>query len=180
VTALQQIASRNVHPLESIVVSVTKFHAGTAHNIIPMDATLGGTVRTLLPEIQNLAERRMTEIATHIAQAHGCEAEVRYKRGYPVTRNDPAAVDIFNATASAAIGAERVLPMANPVMGGEDFAYYGQQVPACFFALGLVPPNTESVPGGPPMVPQLHQPTFDFNDEALPLGIELFCALALR
>jgi amidohydrolase len=173
VTGLQQIVSRNVGPLEPIVVSVTRFLAGTTHNIIPGEAVLGGTIRTLTAETRELAELRVHEIAVNIAHAHGCEAAVHYHRGYPITSNDLAAVEIFNATARNAIGPERVLPMQNPVMGGEDFAYYCQQVPSCFFALGLVPPGQSAIP-------QLHQPTFDFNDDAIAVGVELFCRLALR
>ena len=85
--SLQSIASRNVGPLESVVVSVTQAHAGTTHNIIPAEARLGGTVRTLKSEIQDLAERRLAQIATAVAEAHGCRAEVCYQRGYPMVVN---------------------------------------------------------------------------------------------
>lgn len=173
VQSLQQIASRNVNPLDSIVVSVTQFHAGTTHNIIPGAAQLAGTVRTLLPETQQLARTRLHDIATNIAQAHGCDARVQYIHGYPVTRNDPDAVEIFMHTAGETLGREHVQLMANPVMGGEDFAYYCHAVPSCFFALGLIP-------HGQTTMPSLHQPTFDFNDDALPIGIEVFCRLAMR
>jgi amidohydrolase len=173
VSAAQQIASRNVGPLDSVVVSITQFHAGTTHNIIPQEVKLSGTVRTLLPETQKLAQQRLHEIATHIAEAHGCEATLDYHIGYPVTRNDPGAVETFFATARAAIGDESVQLMPDPVMGGEDFSFYCHAVPSCFFALGLIPHGEMSMP-------DLHQPTFDFNDDAIPLGIELFCRLAMR
>lgn len=173
ISGLQQIASRNVNPLDAVVVSITQFHAGTTHNIVPMEASLSGTVRTLQPETQDLAECRLHEIATHIAEAHGCEARVAYHRGYPVTRNDPGAAACFEQIARDALGPENVPPLELPVMGGEDFSYYGQVIPACFFALGLIPP-------GQTHMPELHQPTFDFNDDALAVGIELFCRLALR
>lgn len=173
VSAAQQICSRNVGPLDSVVVSITQFHAGTTHNIIPQEVRISGTVRTLLPETQQLAHQRLHEIATHTAQAHGCEATLDYHFGYPVTRNDPAAVETFFDIARSAIGDERVQVMPDPVMGGEDFSFYCQHVPSCFFALGLIP-------HGQSAMPDLHQPTFDFNDDAIPLGIELFCRLALR
>ncbi len=172
VGALQTIASRNVGPLESVVVSVTQIKAGTTHNIIPDEAYLGGTVRTLKAEVQDLAERRLGEIARGVAQAHGCTARVDYRRGYPATVNDAGAVGVFRAVAAEALGAERVVEMPTPVMGGEDFAFYGQVVPACFFVLGLQPA------GG--TMPDLHQPTYDFNDDAIATGVELFCRLALR
>ncbi len=173
VQSVQQIASRNVGPLDSIVVSVTQFHAGTTHNIIPGTAFIAGTVRTLHAETKELAKTRLHDIATNIAQAHGCDADVQYSDGYPVTRNDPEAVEIFNTVAREGLGADQVQPMEQPVMGGEDFSYYCQAVPSCFFALGLIPT-------GQTTMPSLHQPNFDFNDDALPIGIELFCRLAIR
>ncbi|MCA9290331.1 MAG: amidohydrolase [Phycisphaerales bacterium] len=173
ISALQQIASRNVNPLDSVVVSITQFHSGTAHNIIPTAATLAGTVRTLQPETQKLAHQRLHEIAEHVATAHGCRAEVDYQFEYPVTVNAPEAVAVFESIARDTLGGERVQPLTLPVMGGEDFSFYGQVVPACFFALGLRPP-------GVPHMPHLHQPTFNFNDDAIATGVEMFCRLATR
>jgi amidohydrolase len=172
VTSLQTICSRNVGALESIVVSVTQVHGGTTYNIIPAQVELGGTVRTLSPEIRDLAQKRLAEVAEAVAAAHGCRADVDYRRGYPVTVNDAGAVALFNDVATEALGADRVVEMPDPVMGGEDFAFYGQVVPACFFVLGLIPQ------GG--SIADLHQPTFDFNDDAIATGVELFCRLALR
>jgi metal-dependent amidase/aminoacylase/carboxypeptidase family protein len=105
--------------------------------------------------------------------AYGCEAIVEYSKGYPVTCNAQSAVDVFNQTAMAALGEDRVEYLEQPVMGGEDFSFYCNEVPSCFFALGLVKPE-----GGP--MPTLHHPSFDFNDDAMPTGIEMFCRLALR
>ncbi len=173
VSALQQIASRNIDPLDSIVVSITQFHGGTTHNIIPETVELMGTVRTLLPETQELAIRRINEIATHIAAAHGCEAEVYYQIGYPVTNNHADAVKIFNDTARNALGESRVDHMELPVMGGEDFSFYCNEVPSCFFALGMIPEGEDT------MV-QVHHPKFNFNDDAIATGVEMFCRLALR
>jgi amidohydrolase len=171
--ALQQIVSRNIDPLDSIVVSVTQIHAGTTHNIIPGAVKLGGTVRTLLPETQRIAVRRLTEIADGIAAAHGCKAEVDYQYGYPVTLNDPVAADIFFETARNALDEARVVELADPVMGAEDFSFYCHEVPSCFFVLGLRPRDREAFP-------ELHQPTFNFNDDAIATGMEMFCRLALR
>jgi amidohydrolase len=172
VTSLQTICSRNVGALESVVVSVTQVHGGTTYNIIPAQVELGGTVRTLSPEIRDLAQKRLAEVAEAVAAAHGCRADVDYRRGYPVTVNDVGAVALFNDVAAEALGDHRVVEMPEPVMGGEDFAFYGQVVPACFFVLGLIPE------GG--SIAELHQPTFDFNDDAIATGVELFCRLALR
>ena len=173
VTALQTISSRNIRALDPIVVSVTQFHSGTTYNVIPGQAQLTGTVRTLNPAVQDQAEKRLSEIATAIAGAHGCTAEVRYSRGYPLTINDAAAVETFRTVAREAFGPAHVLEIDEPVMGGEDFAFYAQKVPACFFVLGLVPDGVLDFP-------DLHQPTFNFNDDAMAHGIEMFCRLALR
>ncbi|MHC4948590.1 MAG: M20 metallopeptidase family protein [Planctomycetota bacterium] len=173
VQAVQQIAARNVGPLDSIVVSVTQFHGGTTHNIIPGEVHLTGTVRTLLPETQDLARERLRLVVRNVAAAHGCDAELEYHVGYPVTLNHPDAVEAFRAEAGAALGPDRVAALDHPVMGGEDFAFYGQVVPACFFALGLIPPGRDRMP-------DLHQPDFDFNDDAIPTGIEVFVRLATR
>ncbi len=173
VSALQTICSRNVGPLDSVVVSITQFHAGTTHNIIASEAFLAGTVRTLEPQVQDLAERRLGEIATGVAAAHGCRAEVQYRRGYPPTINHPEAVEVFRGVATQALGPERVVDVDLPVMGGEDFAFYGQVVPACFFVLGTMPPGATEYA-------ELHQPTYNFNDDAISTGIEMHCRLALR
>lgn len=171
--AVQTIASRNVGPLESVVVSLTMLRAGSAFNVIPPDATISGTVRSLTPQVLALAQKRLKEIAEGVAQGYGCTATLDYRLGYPVTLNAPEAVETFNRTATEALGGERVVELANPVMGGEDFAHYCHKVPSCFFVLGLVPRGQTSMPS-------LHHPAFDFNDEAIATGIELFCRLALN
>jgi len=172
VAALQTIPSRNAHALDPSVLSVTTIHAGTAFNVIPSHASIQGTVRTLSSESRQLHERRIGEIASAVALGYGCRATSTYRHGYPITSNDPKAVARFEAMASDTIGAERLRRVPHPVMVGEDFAYYGMKVPSCFFALGLKPRSMESMP-------DLHQPDFDFTDDAIGVGVELFCALAL-
>jgi amidohydrolase len=173
IQAAQQVASRNVDPLDPIVVSITQIHAGTTHNIIPDRVEMHGTVRILRDETQEFAIRRLKEIGEGIGRAHGCKIEVAYTKGYPATVNSPEAVEIFNTVARAALGDERVVEVPDPFMGGEDFAFYCREVPSCFFILGLRPTEVESMP-------DLHQPTFNFNDEAIATGVEMFCRLALR
>jgi len=173
VSALQTIVSRNTDPLDACVVSVTQFHSGTTHNIIPGEARIEGTVRTLSEEVQDHAKDRIEEIAKHIAAAHNCRSEAEYIYGYPVTLNDPHAVETFEREARALLGDESVVAITRPVMGAEDFSYYCDQVPSCFFFLGLKPAGAKSVP-------KLHEPTFNFNDDAIATGVELFCSLALR
>jgi metal-dependent amidase/aminoacylase/carboxypeptidase family protein len=106
------------------------------------------------------------------AAAHGCAAKINWMPGYPVTQNDPQETERFLGLATKVLGAENVQRIVHPTMGGEDFAYYGQHVPACFFFLGIRPLKAEHTPA-------LHQPDFDFNDEAIATGVELFCRLAL-
>jgi len=173
VTALQSIASRNTDPLDAIVVSTTQIHAGTTHNIIPDDVVMSGTVRTLRTETQQMAIERIKAIADGVARAHGCRAEVDYQIAYPVTLNDAGAVDTFRETATETLGEPRVVDVPQPFMGAEDFSFYCHKVPSCVFILGLLAPGQEAMP-------DLHQPTFDFNDDALATGIEMFVNLALR
>ncbi|MBT8484013.1 MAG: amidohydrolase [Phycisphaerales bacterium] len=173
VTAVQTLCSRETDPLDSVVVSVTQFHGGTAHNIIPDQVRLAGTVRTLVQETQERTIARLHTLAESIARAHGCTASVEYSVGYPVTLNDAGAVETFNEVAHAAFGKTRVQDVPQPFMGGEDFSFYCHKVPSCFFVLGLLPPEQDTMP-------DLHQPTFDFNDDAIATGVEAFCRLALR
>lgn len=172
VQALQSIPSRNVDPVDSIVISVTKLDAGSAYNVIPETAVLSGTVRTLTPDTHRIAQTRIQEVSDNLAKAYGCEADVDYQVGYPVTLNDPAAVSVFEKRAVDAVGSERLREVPTPVMGGEDFSFYCHKVPSCFFFLGLRPEGRETMPN-------LHQPTFDFNDDAIETGVEIFCRLAL-
>ncbi len=173
VTSLQQLTSRNTDPLDSLVVSITQFHSGTAHNIIPEEVKLVGTMRYLEESTGKMAKERFNEIVNSISSAHGCSASIDLRDGYPVTRNDEKAVETFFNIANKTIGHKRVLPFDNPVMGGEDFSYYCKEVPSCFFALGLLPEGQEEMAG-------LHQPMFDFNDDAIRTGVQMFCALALQ
>jgi amidohydrolase len=98
---------------------------------------------------------------------------VEYRIGYPVTLNDAGMVDVFNTIARGALGEQRVQDLPQPVMGAEDFAFYSQKVPSCFFVLGMIPQGRDSMP-------DLHQPDFNFNDDAIATGVEMFCRLALR
>jgi len=173
VTALQQVISRNVNPVEGGVISVTRIEGGSAYNVIPGSVHLAGTLRALEPDALATASRRLAEVVDATARACGCTARLEYHEGYPVTRNDPTAFETFETIARDTLGTDRVEPMVLPVMGGEDFSYYGQLVPACFFVLGLLPPGQEAMPG-------LHHPAFDFNDEALATGVEVLCRLALE
>jgi len=158
VQALQSIVSRAVDPLESVVVSVTTFHAGFAHNVIPGSADIGGTVRTLTDAQRDLAERRIREIASGIALAFGATIEVGYHRNYPVTRNHALQTEFAAAVAGSIVGEANVDTDTAPMMGGEDFSYMLLERPGAFIFLG----NGDSA--------GLHNPAYDFNDEAIPVG----------
>ena len=173
VTAVQQLVSRNTDPLDSLVVSLTQIHGGTTHNIIPDEVKITGTMRYLEQMVGKMAKTRFKEIVESVAKAHDCVASVDLTDGYPVTCNDPDAVEQFFSVARNTIDPSRVSQFDRPVMGGEDFSYYCKEVPSCFFALGLLPEGLDTIPG-------LHQPTFDFNDDAIGTGVKMFCALALN
>ncbi len=165
VTALQAIVSRNVDPLDSCVVSVTSFHAGTAFNIVPQSVEILGTTRTLQPETRDLAERRMREIVAGVAAACGVTATVDYDRGYPSTRNHPGQTDFAASVARDVVGTDKVLTEIPPVMGAEDFSYMLEARPGAFIFIG----NGDTA--------GLHHPGYDFNDAALPYGMSYWARL---
>ncbi len=173
ITALQSIAARNVGPLDSVVVSVGAVHAGTANNIIPEEVRFIGTVRTLRAETKALARERFFEVVRSTARALGCEAKIDWQEGYPVVVNDESATSEVLAIAGKVLGESNVVRLEHPTMGGEDFSYYGRHARACFFFLGLCPKGVKEYP-------TLHQPEFDFVDEAMPLGVEMFVRLAVE
>ena len=166
VGALQMIASRNADPLDAVVVSVTKFNAGNAHNVIPNEAKLGGTVRTLRKEMRDLAEKRLKEIAQGVAAAHGATVDIWYDRNYPVTYNHDLETEHAIDAAIEIAGAGNVVTNMNPTMGGEDFSYMLEARPGAFIAIG----NGETA--------SLHHPEYDFNDEIIPQGISYWVKLA--
>ena len=171
IIALQTIASRNVGPLDSVVVTIGKFEGGTATNVIPVEAHFIGTIRTLRAETRTLARQRVREICEHTALAMGCTAHVELNEGYPVTHNDPALTDEWFKVARSVTSDQHIVRIQDPVMGGEDFSYYGQKAPAVFFCLGIKPIGRATYP-------TVHKPDFDFNDDAIPLGVRMFCELA--
>ncbi|NNM75255.1 M20 aminoacylase family protein [Enterovirga aerilata] len=163
VVALQSVAARNVDPLESAVVSVCSFKSGDTYNVIPQHATLLGTVRTLKPEVQDLVEARISEIAGSVAAAFGATAAVDYARGYPVTFNHPEQTEFMAKVAeTVGTGVKRDVP---PQMGAEDFSYMLQERPGAYIFLG----NGDSA--------QCHHPAYDFNDNAIPYGVSLWARI---
>ena len=172
VGALQTIASRNVSPMNSVVVTVGTFHGGDNNNVIADSCRLTGTVRTFLPEVRDRAEERLTEIAKGTAAMMGASAEVRYIRDYPAVINSEKEAELAREAALAAFGEERVLPM-KPLMGGEDFSYYLGKVPGAFFFVGAG--NREKLAEYPH-----HHPRFDIDEDAMLIAGELLGRTALH
>lgn len=172
VEQLQGLVARSLDPLASGVVSVTRFHAGTAHNIIPEQAWLHGTFRALDSGVLEALREGIIRRADGVARAHGAEARIRCETGYPVLVNDARAEGAFRAILEQVGAAERLVEVA-PVMGGEDFAYFAQRVPGFFYYLPACPADREAVP-------MCHHPSYDFNDDLLADGIRLHVETALR
>jgi len=172
VTALQAITSRNVDPLDACVVTVGAIHGGSAPNVIPEAVELVGTIRALTDETRAMARQRVKDTAERVALALDCGADVDLIDGYPVTVNDAELADRVHSIAARSLGDERVVPMQRPVMGAEDFSFYGAEARACFFTLGLCPEGETH--------PLLHTPEFDFNDDAIPTGVEMLVRCAIE
>ncbi|HQR10299.1 MAG TPA: M20 aminoacylase family protein [Casimicrobiaceae bacterium] len=169
INALQTIVSRNIHPLEAGVVSVTQVHGGDTWNVIPQELVLRGTVRTFLPVVQNLIERRMGEIVAGIAATFEMTATLRYERRYPATVNSAAETQHALAAATALVGEGNVDTDPIPSMASEDFAYMLQARPGCYIWLGIQRGAD---------TPNLHNPHYDFNDDALRIGASYWVTLA--
>ncbi len=170
VTAFQTIRSRNLPPLEPSVVTVGIIRGGTRFNIIPAVVEMEGTVRTYDPDVRDAVEQRMAEILAGIAAAGGGTFELDYDRGTPATINDPALGEQMLPSLVRAVGAGNVVDL-DPTMGGEDFAYFANEVPGFFFRLGQVRPGGSS--GGH------HTPDFQADNSAVPVGIRAMTNLLL-
>lgn len=167
--ALQTLVAREVDPLRPAVLTVGMIQAGSAPNVIPETGRLEGTVRTYDREVRELLARRVGEVATGVAQALRAECACDYHYGYPSVVNDPALTELVAGVARELVGAERVVA-GEPGMGGEDFAYFLERVPGCFFRVG-----TRNEARG--LVYGHHHPRFDIDEAALPLGVGLFAAV---
>ncbi len=165
VSALQSIVSRNADPLEALVVSVTAVKAGEAYNVIPQTAEIKGTVRTLSKEMRILAEQRFRAIVAGVAQAFNVSFEIDYELGYPVTYNHATQTDFVTAVADKAFGAGSIDTTVPPTMGAEDFSYMLEERPGAYIFMG----NGDSA--------GLHHPAYEFNDEAIPVGVTYWASL---
>jgi amidohydrolase len=170
ICALQTIASRNVSPVEPVVVSICSMQTSQlgAFNVIPDFVRLVGTVRSFRPDTRDLAEKRVKEITTKIAEAFGASAEIDYRRGYPATINSAREAQFAARVGERLFGRGNVFTEHEPTMGGEDFSYMLQARPGAYVFLGQ---------GGAAGGCFLHNPNYDFNDEVIPLGAGYLAAL---
>lgn len=173
VQALQTIVSREADPSDASVLTVSQFNAGTAFNIIPDHAELSGTIRALSPARREATIASLERISRGIADAHRCEVEFTYFGTTPPTINTPELAAFVKETAMRALGARAYIEAPKPAMWGEDFAFYLERIPGCFFVLGVQPHDRDSYP-------MLHNPRYDFTDSAVPIGIRIMTELALN
>jgi amidohydrolase len=163
--ALQTIVARNLHPMKCAVVSVGALNGGKAGNAIPQTAEMVGTARSFEPEVRDLLQRRVTEIAENVAKAYGATATVNYKRMYPPTINHSRQTEFAVGVARSLVGEGNVDAKRKPLMGSEDFAFMLEERPGNIMLIG----NGNSA--------GVHDPAFDFNDAALPFGLAYFVRL---
>ena len=173
VVRLQAIASRWTDPTEPVVVSVCAIHAGDAHNVMPDRCRLSGTTRGLHQETHDRAAERMQALAESTAAEFGATAHVKIIEPYPALVNHPDASVAVTAVARELLGPDQVDDRLIPTMGAEDFAFFAREVPGALWRLGIGPTDGS---GGP----KLHQPDFDFPDDAIAIGVEMHCRLAAR
>ena len=166
--ALQSVVSRNVRPVDTAVLSVTKIHAGDAYNVIPQTAVLGGTVRAFSRDVMAMIEAAIRRIATGTAEALGATAEVDFRFLFPPTVNDPAQAEVAAAVCCELVGADNVQRNPSLIMASEDFSFMLERVPGCYLNIG----NGDGAGGC-----EVHNPAYDFNDAALPLGAAFFARL---
>jgi len=168
VLALQSIVSRTVDPQESGVVSVTQVHGGDTWNVIPNEAVIRGTARWFKPEVHALIKSGIERIAKGIASAHGASVKLRYEERYPPTVNTATETQQATKIAAEIVGADGVVTNPTPVMGSEDFAFMLQAKPGSYVWIGNGPRDGGCL---------LHNPSYDFNDEILPIGASYWARL---
>jgi len=175
VQGLQSIVTRNINPLESVVLSVTKIHCGDATNIIADDCMVEGTVRCFSEDVLKAIETRMGKISQDLCAAFECEGQLVFERSYPATINHVAQAQYMREVAVNVLGQDQVVDFT-PTMGSEDFSFFLQEKPGCYFALGNGDGDHRDILHG--MGPcTLHNPSYDFNDALIPIGASLWAKL---
>jgi len=172
ISGLQTIVSRRIDPAQPAVITVGKVEAGTKHNIIPKKAVLIGTARTIDRHSTKMMPAWIKQMVSGIARANGLKAEVKYDKGYPVLFNDPAMVDFCEKAINETFGQSAVVRLEEPMMGGEDMAYFLQKVPGAFLRLGSRKDRTTSYPW--------HHPRFEIDETVLPMGSGLLSEIATK
>ena len=175
VTALQSFVARRVPVADPAVLSITKINAGTAHNIVPAEVAMMGTLRTLSERTRQTMRDAFARIAEHVAIAHGATARTRIEEGYPVTVADPRAIALVKGVATRLGGEDAWRTMPAPMMGAEDFAYVLQDVPGAMAFLGVAAPDSDA-PSNPP----LHNTRMTIDESVMARGVALHCAVAER
>lgn len=176
VMAFQTIITRNRRPIDPGVISVTMIHAGEATNVVPDSCQMRGTVRTFSIETLDLIQQRMQQVAEHTCAAFGATCEFEFTRNYPPTVNHPAETAFVQRVLGEVVGPENIQEF-EPTMGAEDFSYFLQAKPGCYFMIG----NGDGAhrEGGHGLGPcMLHNPSYDFNDELIPLGATAWVRIA--
>lgn len=168
ILALQTIASRNVHPLQPVVVTVGMVHGGQRFNIIPESVDIEGTVRTYDPEVRDLVERRMAEVLDGVTASGGGAYELRYDRGMPATINDGELTEESLPSVVRAVGAENAEEL-DPTMGGEDFSFFANEVPGFYYRLGVHREGTKTGPH--------HSPFFRADDASVAIGMRVMATV---
>jgi hippurate hydrolase len=176
VQAFQTIISRNKRPIDAGVISVTMIHTGEATNVVPDACVMEGTVRTFTLEVLDMIERRMKEVAEHTSAAFGATCEFEFVRNYPPTINHPAETEFARKVMGEVVGPENVQEF-EPTMGAEDFSYFLLDKPGAYFLIGNGDGSHRE--GGHGLGPcMLHNPSYDFNDDLIPLGATLWVRMA--
>jgi len=176
VQGFQTIITRNKRPIDAGVISVTMIHAGEATNVVPDSVEIQGTVRTFTLEVLDLIQKRMQEVAENICAAFDANCEFEFTRNYPPTINHPAETEFVRGVMADVVGPENVQEF-EPTMGAEDFSYFLLEKPGCYFLIGNGDGSHRI--GGHGMGPcMLHNPSYDFNDDLIPLGATLWVRLA--
>jgi amidohydrolase len=170
---LQQFITRELDPTEPAVITVGKFNAGTATNVIPDMATIEGTARTLNPQTRVMIRHAIQRRCQGIAIANNCQLSFGWQEGYPPTVNDPKMAEYVATVAKKALGPDRYFNVPRPCMGGEDFAYYLEQVPGCFFLVGVEQQGATNCP-------PLHSDRYDFADASIAVGVRIFVELVIN
>ena len=175
VLALQTMITRRIDVFDPAVVTVGQIHAGTTNNIISPVAEINGTIRTVSESTRGQVHDHLKRVAERIAEAHGATAEPEIIFGYPVTSNDAGFADFTLDTARQVLGGDNVHRLPNPIMGAEDFSYVLNEIPGTMMFLGGTHPDRDVR-----TAPANHSNLVTFDEDAMPLGVELYAQMALR